>query len=351
MLLAFSVFWFFGDDIIFRSDSMVYLKEANDLITNGDFDYRRFPFRGPIFTLITSSLLSISDNNPLVVGLVPRAAGVASIIFFYLIARLFTGPAVASVGLLLLVTTPLFVEMAGTYHIDLTLTAFTLASLYYFIKGVQLRSNWAIFFSGLLYGIAYLTKELVVLMLPLVFLLALFSQGVDRKKWVSFFYSGAVIPIGLWAVFIKTKGYSLSVLLGRHVSEDANTDGKFYVFTGAFDGGILDALGRLLIGLAHTIQWFFAEQGILLGLLVAIAMPYLFVRFFVERKAELLCLLFAPLAFTPFLAYWGYSVISSRQLTVFVVLSVLSIIPVLDYLSRIRLRGFHWEKKKELMGS
>lgn len=345
IFLIFLFLWFFADGVIFRSDSMVYLKESNDLIVNGDWHYRRFPYRGPVFTIVTSFSLWVSGNNPIVVGLIPRFAGLFTLILSFLLIRRHFGISVAFFIVFLIGTNPLFVEMSHTYHIDLFLTVFILCFINLFSIAIVQNNYKYMFYAGLFYSIAFLTKEMSMLLFFLVPMVILPTKMQFKTKFISSFYFTASLILVSWITFILSLGYPIRVILGRHLDPVANIGGKFQIYSEQLQTNFTKLFSIFIEGTTIGIYWLFNSQGLLVSLLILISIFYLAIKSLTKRNPVELLLFLAPVSFLPFFIYWGSTVISSRQLTSFVILLIISCAPVIK-LILIQLKYFLKKKLK-----
>jgi len=113
----------------------------------------------------------------------------------YDVARRFTRPPLVTT--LLLVSSPVFVISAQSLMTDMPALALSLAGLAFFIRGTDGDRDRTMLLSGVLAGLAILTRYSALLILPLFLAYAL-GQGRMRKAWPALVGVSGVL--GLWAI-------------------------------------------------------------------------------------------------------------------------------------------------------
>ncbi len=111
----------------------------------------------------------------------------------YDLAKRFTRPSLVTT--LLLVSSPVFVISAQSLMTDMPALALSLAALALFIRGTDRSLGPALLLSGVLAGLAILTRYSALLVLPLLCAYAV-AQGRVRKAWPALL--GVCAVLGLW---------------------------------------------------------------------------------------------------------------------------------------------------------
>lgn len=337
ILICFMVVWFFADSIVFRSDSMNYLNGAHKLLLDGNISaLKSYPFRGPVFSLVSAFFLFISGNDPVYLALLPRLTGVAMIVVTFVFIRLYFDTITAYIVIGILIINPLFVEMAGTYHIDLFLSL--VAILFFFILTVALNNNniFLIIVSGFFFAIAFLTKELVVVMFPIPFITVLFSKTSFRLKYIFSFYFSFLLFIVPWVIYLLKNNHSILVLFGRHIQrESTGAEKKFNLVADRILQDKGTAIDLIFSGIKKFSVWYFDNVGFIVLSLIVLGVIISLWYIFKKREVLYINLLLAPLSFLVFAIYWGTTIISPRQLTTFVVFSIIISAPGIYYLKNI----------------
>lgn len=206
-----------------------------------DIDYRVFAGAGRCPTTFAS--MSHPPLVSYVMALVARLSGgfrelplhlafdlfaMGAGLAMYDLARRFTRPPVLTT--LLLVSSPVFVMSAQSLMTDMPALALSLAALAVFIRGIDGSLGRTLVLSGVLAGLATLTRYSALLVLPL-FCAYAFGRGRVRRAWPALLGVSGVL--GLWAL------QNLAVHGELHILASAR---HYRLF---FAGGALDWAGLL----------------------------------------------------------------------------------------------------------
>lgn len=322
-LTIFSFFWFIRTSIDLQVDSIVYLKKAIEFGLD-EGDYRRFPYRGPIFTYITLFFLKLSNGSVYIIGLIPRLVGLLILITSYLFLKKLYSNLTALIVFSLILFNPLFNELSSNYHIDLTLSFFILLFLFLFIFGI-IQSNFLIIFSGVFYSIAFLTKELALLLIfaPAICLIILNLKFSKIKAFI-FFYSPVVFILGYWALYIKSKGHSTLKMFGRHLDTSANPGGEFEKFYDYTLGSSLKSFFEsVLTGIDGYLYWLWNDQGPVYFILFLLTIITCLITIIKKKSSKDFIISIVIFSLSPFVIYWGTTLLSPRQLSSFNLLNLI----------------------------
>lgn len=219
-----------------------------------DIDYRVFAQAGRCPTTFAS--MSHPPLIAYVMALVARLDGgfqelplhlafdlfaLVAALAMYDLARRFTQPPL--VATLLLVSSPVFVLSAQSLMTDMPALALSLAALALFIRGTDGSLGRTILLSGVLAGLAILTRYSALLVLPLFFAYAL-GRGRVGKAWPALL--GACGVLGLWAA------QNLAVHGELHIVASARHYRLFFAGGGLNWTGLLSKTLGDLSGLGGT---------------------------------------------------------------------------------------------------
>ncbi len=219
-----------------------------------DIDYRVFAGAGRCPTTFAS--MSHPPLVSYVMALVARLAGgfrevplhlafdlfaIGAALAMYDLARRFTRPPLVTT--LLLVSSPVFVVSAQSLMTDMPALALSLAALAVFIRGTDGGRGPTMLLSGVLAGLAILTRYSALLVVPLLCAYA-FGQGRLRKAWPALLGVSGVL--GLWAV------QNLAVHGELHILASARHYRLFFAGGGLDWAGLLNKTLGDLSGLGGT---------------------------------------------------------------------------------------------------
>ena len=246
------------DDVYFLEVARNVLKDPlrpfSGAVALEDIDYRVFAQAGRCPTTFAS--MSHPPLVSYVMALVARLFGGFRELPLHLVFDLFAlGAALAMYDLakrfaslplvttLLLLSSPVFVISAQSLMTDMPALALSLAALAVFIRGTDGSLRPAMLLSGVLAGLAILTRYSALLVLPL-FCAYAFAEGRVRKAWPALLGVSGVL--GLWAV------QNLAVHGELHIVASARHYRLFFAGGGLDWAGLLNKTLGELSGLGGT---------------------------------------------------------------------------------------------------
>lgn len=188
----------------------------------------------------------------------------------YYAARSVAGPISGLVAVVLAISVPVIAESASLLTADVPEAVFVLGSVIVFHRASQPRRPWLFFFSGLLAGLAALTRETTVCLLAFYLILFLANYGRDRLAFVWMGVGFVMITVPDWLGLLIASGdpiYRLHVLFPAVTEGDsALVEGRNFVSNGLDRHGLLAAPRWL-----QALLMMFANQKI--GPLLWLAVP------------------------------------------------------------------------------
>lgn len=207
----------------FHGDALDYDAIARNVVAGRGFTINGLDptaYRAPAYPLFLSLLYAVSNDSLLFVRLIQAALGVGIVYLTWLLGRDLFTRAVGAIASLIVAVHPLLIYF-GVYLWTETLYTLTITAIAYtMLRGLQAgRLRW-IALSGLLLGVAALTRPQALLQAPfmlLVVLLMLREQGWARRLLAGALLTLATLaPIAPWTarnmaafnefVFIDTHG-------------------------------------------------------------------------------------------------------------------------------------------------
>ena len=211
-------------NIHFNPDSVTYLRDAIRIVEN--LEYQR-TFRGPGFAVTGAIGYAIGGPGAFSTFLLPRIGYALGLIFFFYLSRRLYGPGAALTSAAYLACAPAFFVVGSTYQIDVFVIAWSLLALWLNYTAYERASPATAVASGAVFALAFLTKEVAVLLLPVMLFgwLAFYRRLAGRVAvglWALAAFSACLAP---WFAYVWFASSPADVL-GKNV----NTSGKFSGF-------------------------------------------------------------------------------------------------------------------------
>ena len=218
-------------------DESVYIGMGKFIFSGGSSGLWE-PIR-PLFIPLIAGAFWTAGLNPVIYGrLLASALSVGSILLTFLIAKKIFGKTEAIISAALLATAPLFFGFASFFLTDISSTFFALLALYFFIS--HPKSQKHLFFSGMLLGIAFLTRfpQIIVLLSLLLFLI--FENRVNKtnsketlKRALSIILGFVVVSSPYFVFNHSSYGTSIGPLINAQITvtqESARSYGGDYAY-------------------------------------------------------------------------------------------------------------------------
>jgi len=247
--IALSLLYFgLGTNTLITYDEAIYAKVAKNIYESGDYltlswDSSVNPWfeKPPLYFIITAYFYSIFEVSEFSTRITSVLFSFIGLIFTYKLAKLLfksSYVAIFSVFGLILNISYLYYSRIGM--LDVTLTSFVVASIYYFLKFETSQKNLDLIFSGVFVGLAVMTKSLIGF-LPLViigiyFLIYRFAFKLKKYSFLNLFIIGIVSLVisAPWHIYMyQTHGqnfidtYFGYHLFGRYSTTAENKEGPW----------------------------------------------------------------------------------------------------------------------------
>ena len=118
---------------------------------------------------------------------------IASLFFYHLLKLLKLKEFQATIFTLALIFFPWIFQFSFTFLTDVPYLSLLIISLWAYIKGLQTKNNTYLFLGSFLASLAFLTRQLGII-LPLAIFLTLIYQNYQRKKFILNEFVAALLP-------------------------------------------------------------------------------------------------------------------------------------------------------------
>lgn len=329
-------------------DGSGYLAQALNFYIGKGYTYADWSpvtFRGPVFSYLLSltfHLFGVSVFNAMILV---RTFFVLNIGIIYLWGQKIGGRFVGALSALLVLTSFSLHRWSARVHLDIVMPFFILAALYTLYSAFEKKKWWLFALSGILLGMAILTKEIAVLFLPMPILLWLaVHEFRSKKNWPFLFvcYVLALLIIVPWgyrlsqdpqmsATFLRTTEWVLSsgVSSSSPVSSELATETVSTVSLAERLISLVDPVVKLVSTIESRVTGFytnFLSEQFLLAPLFALAWAVTLVRCFSRHnRKENIFLWLSLLCFMPILLFLGAVSYRAGQAYYFYLLSYIAI--------------------------
>ena len=247
-LLASVIFFYnLGGWDLWNPDEPRYAQIAHEMAEDGNWilprhNNRIYPDKPPVFFWLIALSYAVSGEVSSYAARFPSAlAGVLGILLTYLIGRKLKGPRAGFISALVLATTVEYFWLGRRVNLDMTLTLFILAALFFFYKGYRDNSSRLYYLFYFFIGLATLTKGPVGLILPLLTVIFYLIVKKDPKGVRNIFsHPGIILFFALifaWlipTVLVGGRAYLEEIifkqLLGRVYESWSHKEPFYYYF-------------------------------------------------------------------------------------------------------------------------
>ncbi len=175
LICFFLIFYNLGTNKLIPFDEAIYAKVAKNIYESGDLWTLRwfkesFWFeKPPFYFIITSYFFDLFGVTEFAARLLPAICSLVLIIYTYRLSKLiFSNSRAAYLSIIALVTNVSYLYYSRTAMLDVIFTLFIVSSCYYFLKFQDSKSKIDLALTGVLVGLAVMTKN-VIGFLPLGF--------------------------------------------------------------------------------------------------------------------------------------------------------------------------------------
>jgi 4-amino-4-deoxy-L-arabinose transferase-like glycosyltransferase len=212
-----ALLWFANHWTVLGDDSSRYLFAASQLISGQALEDLNSisgfnAGHGPAFPALISALIAIFGRDTADLVWTVRLMALLNPLLAYFLAKRFSSPAGGLVAAALVALLGYNIKIPHALNIDAPLLTFYLLAMVTLLAAIKRNSSLLAFLSGVLLGLAILTKETAIANLPLA-LLAVLLLGWELRRAL-WHYLGAVLiclPWWIWAYSATGEVY----LVGR----------------------------------------------------------------------------------------------------------------------------------------
>lgn len=198
-----------GDNKLITYDEAIYAKVAKNIYESGDYFTLTWSKptnlwfeKPPLYFIVTAYFYSVLDVTEFSTRLASVIFSLLGLIFTYKLAKiLFNSSYIGIFAVFGLILNISYLYYSRIGMLDVTLTSFIVASIYYFIKFESSLKKLDLVLSGLFIGLAVMTKSLIgFLPLVIIGIYFLVSRFIIKNKTYSFF---DVFIIGIVSLLIS----------------------------------------------------------------------------------------------------------------------------------------------------
>ncbi|MCZ0814357.1 MAG: ArnT family glycosyltransferase [Pseudomonadota bacterium] len=203
---------------------MTYILKAERIAESFEYDDLT---RGPMMPAIGALFISLFGKSAIVLSISVRVFYFLSVIGFGALAWRLYGRWAGWLAVLYFAFAPMLNWPATRYHVDIFLLGFIVFAFWLLYETLQSGSRRLGAISGLLIGLAFLTKETAIMMLPLwVFGWLFFPQlpwRVHAKAMgaAALGFAALVLP---WALYVQIEAQDAGNLLGNNIKNSGTFD-------------------------------------------------------------------------------------------------------------------------------
>ena len=201
----------------------------------------KYGFKPVLYTQETFRLFQISAIGPLVI------LSFIFLIFYFLLVKKLFNVNTAVFALIFLALHPFYIANARFLHVDAVMTAFaslSFLSFLLFLKEARWRYNIA---SGILFGLALLTKTQAGFIFPLIIILLTFKYLTEKQKTIIYFSK----ILFIWTLSSAVAYFAFFPSMWVHpinTVQKVFTEASYVVQTGRKDFGALYIILMFCIG-------------------------------------------------------------------------------------------------------
>ncbi len=202
-----SLLWFARNHRVFVDDGLYLLEGLNLLEGRGVsiFGNEQETIRGPVFPLMVGIVSLVFDRDVGAIGMVLRALAVVNPILLYLVIRRLAGPVAGLLAAALAAAFSYTAVLTQTLNVDAVMVGLLLAAILLVIVSIDRQDVRLAVGSGAALGLAILTKETALALLPM----GLVAGGLLGwpARSVAWHYAGLVaVCLPWWAYVLVSSG-------------------------------------------------------------------------------------------------------------------------------------------------
>jgi outer membrane protein assembly factor BamB len=252
-ILAFSTIFFInlGSGVLRAADEQTYSQWAFHMLKNGDYltpwSFGIVTFligKPPLNMWLMSLAYQVFGVNNFSSRIWSAVFGVLSLVVVFYLGKKLYNVYVGFLSALVLGTFATFYIFARLAMTDVPLVFFILGSIYFFVLSEKTENNnWYAALSGLFFGLAFMTKQMVALLIPLiVFTYLIATRGSVRflfTKRFTLFWGVGLLVFSPWLIYMYIhfgsqfwQGYFMYSAVTRTVSPlEGHVGGYLYYFS------------------------------------------------------------------------------------------------------------------------
>ncbi len=190
-----------GKNHLIPWDEAIYAKVAKNMVVNNDYLVPHWDSlskgwfeKPPLYMWMMSGFMKILGFNSWSARLPSAIFGFLTVLLVYLMGKKFFNKTSAFISSLALVTTVHFLYYSRASMLDVTTTFFITLSLYFYWQAKNSEKNYFYFLSGLVIGLAVMTKGVIgllpflVIALYEIFLFIFYKQKFSGKLLLKYFF-------------------------------------------------------------------------------------------------------------------------------------------------------------------
>lgn len=192
-------------DVVLADDARIYIGLANNVLDGKGYSLdgiHPMAERVPVYPIFLSLMFSLGKGNYFVVRIIQCILGAASCVLIYLLGKEIFSSRVGIIAAIIATFYYPFIQMSA-YLVTETLSVFLiLLSLWQLIKAKEDHSTWNLIFSGILLGLASLTRSTFFgfyPLIPAIFILTSPSKKEGAKQ-------GALVVVGIGLALLPWVG-------------------------------------------------------------------------------------------------------------------------------------------------
>jgi 4-amino-4-deoxy-L-arabinose transferase-like glycosyltransferase len=206
----FFIFINLGQNSLIDYDEAIYAKVSKNIVQTNDWitlkwkdlDNEWFE-KPPLYMWMTALWFKITGFGEFAVRFTSAVFGLLGVLFVFLFGRRLYNKTTGLIAALIMISVVHYMYYARNGMLDVTVTFFIFSSLYFFYKAYKKDPHyiWWYLISGMLVGLAVMTKSIIGLLpLPIIFLYLASLKLINRERISLSFKGLGLMVLGLIAI-------------------------------------------------------------------------------------------------------------------------------------------------------
>ncbi|KAB2880347.1 glycosyltransferase family 39 protein [bacterium] len=176
-------------------------------------------FRPPLYTFFYTGMLFLFGDHSFLFIMVQSIIGATLPVLIFLIGRYVWDSKTASIAAVIACVYPHFLTRAGNVSDDNLFMPFLCLGILFLLRSLKTSTFYDTFFSALFIGLSLMTRQTIILFIPLIVLYLLFQNRRRHFIHTSFFAAISFFMLLPWLIFHYSKydNLSLSDATGRTI--------------------------------------------------------------------------------------------------------------------------------------